>query len=79
MLIRPLNQASRMAPRLPTPAASVGVAQPPKMEPSTSVMRNTGGRKLLPIMRQNSARLLGPTSAGSGGARSGLRKLATPM
>ena len=72
MLSRLLNHASRIAPKAPTPAASVGVAQPAKIEPSTSTIRKVGGRKLLPIIFQNSARVLGPMSAGNGGATSGL-------
>ena len=46
MLKRRLPMASRMAPRPPTPEASVGVAQPPKIEPSTSVISSAGGTKL---------------------------------
>ncbi len=75
----PLNQASTMAPTAPTPAASVGVAQPPKIDPSTSTIRKVGGTKLLPIMAQNSAAFFGPTSAGSGGASSGFQKLSAQM
>src|SRR5688500_6574347 len=75
----PLNQASTSAPAAPTPAASVGVAQPPKIDPSTSTIRNVGGRKLLPIITQNSRALFGPISGGSGGASPGLRKLSAQM
>jgi len=79
MLKRLLPIASRMEPSAPTPDASVGVAQPAKMLPSTSVMRKVGGRKLLRIMLQNSAAFFGPTSAGSGGASPGFQKLSAPI
>ena len=46
MLKRLLPIASRMAPSAPTPDASVGVAQPAKMLPSTSVISSAGGTKL---------------------------------
>ena len=40
----------------PTPAASVGVAQPVKIEPSTPTIRMTGGIRLMsePVMRSRS-------------------------
>ena len=38
-----LARAKRSAPRAPTPAASVGVASPKKMLPSTAAMRSAGG------------------------------------
>ena len=41
--------ASNIAPRAPTLAASVGVATPPSMEPRTATMRITGGSK--PLIR----------------------------
>jgi hypothetical protein len=75
----PLNQASTSAPAAPTPAASVGVAQPPKIDPSTSTMRKDGGTKLLPISTQNSRAFLGPISGGSGGASWGFQKLSAQM
>ena len=37
------NNASNSAPMPPTPAASVGVASPPSIEPSTAKMSNSGG------------------------------------
>ena len=39
-----LLTASRIAPRAPTPAASVGVAIPRRMEPKTDEIRIKGGR-----------------------------------
>src|SRR6186713_501607 len=75
----PFHQARISAPAAPTPAASVGVAQPPKIEPSTSVMRKVGGTKLFSISDQNSAAFFGPMSAGSGGASSGFQKLSAQM
>src|SRR5687768_5493076 len=75
----PLNQAITSAPAAPTPAASVGVSQPPKIDPSTSTMRNVGGTKLLPIRTQNSRAFFGPISGGSGGASPGFQKLSAQM
>ena len=46
MLKRLLPIASRMEPSAPTPDASVGVAQPAKMLPSTSPINSAGGTKL---------------------------------
>ena len=48
----PLNIASSVAPKAPTPAASVGVAAPVKIEPSTAAIKNIGGIKLR-IARDN--------------------------
>lgn len=73
------HHARSSAPKAPTPATSVGMAQPPKMEPSTSVIRKIGGTKLLKIKRQNSAAVLGPISSGNGGASSGFQKLNAPI
>ena len=41
-----LNAASNMAPTAPMAAASVGVAKPPMMEPSTTTISNSGGTRL---------------------------------
>ena len=71
--------ASRMAPKLPTPAASVGVAQPAKIEPSTSVIRNAAGAKLQVTRVTSSAVFCGPSCAPSGGARCGFNQLMTMM
>ena len=35
------------APRAPTPAASVGVAMPPIIDPSTTKIKVAGGRRVL--------------------------------
>ena len=40
-----LLTASKIAPRAPTPAASVGVAIPKRIDPNTEVMRINGGSK----------------------------------
>ena len=75
----PLNSASRTEPPAPTPAASVGVAQPANIEPSTNAIRKIGGTKLLTIISQNSPRVSGPCSSGSGGARCGLKCASAQM
>ena len=41
----PLKMASKVAPNAPTPAASVGVANPPKIEPNTAIINTTGGSR----------------------------------
>ena len=71
--------ASRTAPKAPTPAASVGVAQPRTIEPSTSRMRKTAGMKPRSISRMSSGMLFGPISLGSGGARCGLNRHSVRM
>ena len=43
------------------------------------MMSSVGGKKLLPIIFQNSALVFGPMSAGSGGASCGFRNDSTPM
>ena len=43
------NPAIIRAPTAPTDAASVGVATPPRMAPSTATIRRTGGRTTLKI------------------------------
>src|SRR5690606_39230545 len=40
---RQRSPASTIAPTAPTEAASVGVAMPPRMEPSTAAMSSSGG------------------------------------
>ena len=42
----PRRPANRVAPNAPTPAASVGVAAPVRIDPSTATIKNTGGNKL---------------------------------
>jgi len=41
----PLMAASAVAPKAPTPAASVGVAIPVRIEPYTVTIKKTGGNK----------------------------------
>ena len=48
------------APNTPTPALSVAVAQPAKIEPSTTTIRNVMGNSPRNITRQNSADVCGP-------------------
>ncbi len=60
MLRRLFHHASSSAPAQPVPPASVGVAQPPKMEPSTTKIRNAGGRKLRKSIVSNSDLPCGP-------------------
>ncbi len=75
----PFQAASTRAPAQPTPAASVGVAHPRKIEPSTSETSSTGGKKLRTIIAASAPAPLGPSSAGIGGAISGFRKEMTPI
>src|SRR5690606_40111230 len=53
----PLKAARRNAPKAPTPPASVGVATPIKIDPSTSTIKKTGGRKLRKIRDVSAAAL----------------------
>ena len=46
----PLLKASPIAPRAPTPAASVGVAIPIKMDPKTATIRTKGGSRVVKII-----------------------------
>ena len=74
---RPRAAANASAPRAPTPAASVGVAKPPRMEPSTATMSRIGGAKL---RASSSARA--PARARSrraAGARAGFLSVAMTM
>ena len=56
---KPLNEsrrlvmASKVAPRAPTPEASVGVAIPKKILPSTATINNVGGTVDLKTFRSN--------------------------
>ncbi len=59
-LSRPLSQAMTNEPSTPTPALSVAVAQPAKIEPSTTTIRKVIGNRPRHIVRQNSARVCGP-------------------
>ena len=47
-------------PSTPTPALSVAVAQPAKIEPSTTTIRKVMGNRPFHIVCQNSARVCGP-------------------
>ena len=60
----PLSAASRIAPTAPTEAASVGVAMPPRIEPSTARIRRSGATSTA-IRRPASAKPFG--APGSGG------------
>ncbi len=80
MLKRRLPIASRIEPSAPTPDASVGVAQPAKMLPSTSVISSAGGHEAAHQQPAWSARRrpMLPV-AGMRGARRGHTKQATTM
>ena len=69
---RLLNNAKIIEPKAPTAAASVGVAIPANIEPSTHIIRNIGGIKDLKIIIQSSDLVFGPKSSGRGGANLGL-------
>ena len=81
MLKRLFVIARMIAPRLPTPEASVGVAQPAKIEPSTRAMRKAGGTKpLMTICRvsfSSSAASLPLTAGASEGLIKQARKIKT--
>ena len=74
-----LKIASSSEPKPPTPAASVGVAQPAKIEPSTMVIRNTGGRKPFSSIRIMQPAVSGPMSSDSDGAHCGFSADTTRM
>src|SRR5688572_17994305 len=78
-LSRPHSAASTMAPAAPTAPASLGVAQPSRIESLMVPMRNTGGKNA----RQSSGKSL-PSgtvsrSGGSGGASEGFSLAARKM
>jgi transglutaminase/protease-like cytokinesis protein 3 len=54
-----LNAASRIEPEGAHARASVGVAKPAKIDPSTITIRKIGGRKLRKTIAQNSPRVSG--------------------
>ena len=60
MFRRLFQAASASAPAEPVPPASVGVAKPPKIEPSTTKISAAGGRKLRSTMRHISPLVFGP-------------------
>ena len=70
--------ASTMAPTAPTEAASVGVAIPARIEPSTSTISSSGGTSTLRIRTSRARPCTLRASAGRAGARSG-RHSAVPM
>ena len=73
---RPLAAASSIAPRAPSPEASVGVAMPKKMLPSTTRISPKVGSadsRAMPSCRSVSC----SASAGRGGTRSGRAKPTT--
>ena len=67
-----LNKANIIDPKAPTPAASVGVATPAKIEPRTKKIRKIGVINYLNIIIQSSFVFLGPILSGRGGASVGL-------
>ena len=77
-LNRPLKMLSSRAPDAPMAAASVGAAMPKKMEPSTAIIRNSGGTStLLTRIRSSRREIEARSSGGMGGAACG-RKNDTP-
>ena len=70
-LRRPLSSARIIAPKAPTAPASLGVAQPMRMEPLISAIRNTGGMKLRIKSAGISPAGTVKASGGSGGASDG--------
>ncbi len=72
MLSRPHSHASTIAPAAPTAPASLGVAQPSRIESLIVPIRNTGGKNAR--QRSGSHLSLGDleSSGGSGGATEGL-------
>jgi len=60
--IRQRSVASTIAPTAPTDAASVGVAMPPRIDPSTAVISISGGTSATRISRGRSLR----SSSGTG-------------
>ena len=49
---RPLRAASKIAPHAPTPAASVGVAAPARIEPNTAIIKQIGGSKFFKALKR---------------------------
>ena len=73
---RKLQESEKIAniidPKAPTPAASVGVAYPAKIEPKTKTINAIGGIKDLKTRRIFSFLVLGPIFLGKEGASLGL-------
>ena len=74
---RRLMAASNIAPTAPKAPASVGVAMPAKIDPSTARIRNSGGIITSTTRRARSLRFFARASSGNAGAAFGL-KMATP-
>jgi hypothetical protein len=77
-LRRRLSAARTHAPTAPTAPASVGVAMPKKMLPSTAKISSTGGTMACSTRRKSAKPRKVRASGGSAGAASG-RTHATPM
>ena len=78
-LSRPHSAASTIAPPAPTAPASLGVAQPSRMDSLMTPMRNTGGKN---ARNRSGSSLPSGTlrrSGGSGGASEGFKVAATKM
>ena len=56
--------ARNIAPMAPTLAASVGVATPIRIDPSTKTIKNSGGKTTLKTRPINSPRLIAERSSG---------------
>ena len=72
------SAASKIAPTAPTDAASVGVATPPRMEPSTARISAIGAMRTAISRRANAK----PCGANGSGAIAGDfcgKKIATPI
>ena len=76
---RRFSPASRIEPKAPTPAASVGVAHPKKIDPSTRKIRNIGGRSVRTTMRANCIMGMAASLRSIMGARLGLARQIAPM
>ena len=46
-----LKKANKIAPKAPTPADSVGVAKPPRIDPNTETIRMSGGTKAFKMFK----------------------------
>ena len=64
--------ANSIDPKAPTPAASVGVAKPAKIDPNTKIINAIGGINDLKINKVFSLRVFGPIFFGNEGASFGL-------
>src|SRR5688572_17473571 len=78
-LSRPQSAAKAIAPAAPTAPASLGVAQPNKMEHLMVPMRNTGGKNARNRSGSNLPCGTVSRSGGSGGASEGLSLAARKM